>query len=94
MNRQYERYPIDEITIEDETQRSGRKINVTVDTLSSITIQFGKSFTLRTDESGAMAMIDVLNEAIKKSTHVRLQAACLFAADLISELPPDPEEHH
>jgi len=94
MNRQYQRYPLDEVIIEDETRRSGRKVNVTVDTLNSITIQFGKSFTLRTDESGAQAMIDVLNEAIKKSNHVRFLDACFSVVGMGSDLPPDPEEHH
>lgn len=59
----YEKHHIMDINIEDETQRHGRDITVSVDTHEMVTIEIGNSATLRTDEAGVDELLEALNRA-------------------------------
>ena len=66
----YEQYQVLDINIEDETQRGGREITVSVDTHEMITLKIGMSCTIRTDETGVLDLQHALERALEKLAEV------------------------
>jgi hypothetical protein len=63
----YEKYHILDFCIEDEQlSNNDREVSVFVDTLGMTNIEFGNSFTIRTDYTGVNDLRDSLEMAIKQ----------------------------
>jgi hypothetical protein len=70
---EYEKHHILDINIADETQHNGRDVTIIVDTLKMITIEFGNSLTVRTDEAGVSDLRDALDRALDKLDNIRYE---------------------
>ena len=66
----YKQYQVLDINIEDETQRNGREITVSVDTHEMITLKIGMSCTIRTDETGVLDLQHALERALEKISEI------------------------
>ncbi len=71
----YESFHVMDIIIEDETQRNGRDVTVSVDTHGMVNIALGNTVTVRTDEAGVDDLRDALHRALVKLEDIRYQKA-------------------
>ncbi len=67
---EYESFHVLDIVIEDETQRNGREITVSVDTHEMITLKIGMSCTIRTDGTGVEDLQHALERALEKLSEI------------------------
>lgn len=68
---EYEKRHVVDINIEDETQRHGRDVTISVDTHEMINIEIGNTVTIRTDEAGADDLREALNRALVQIENIR-----------------------
>ena len=78
---EYEKFHILDVVIEDETQRNGRDVTVSVDTHEMVTIELGNTTTLRTDEAGVDDLRDALHRALVKLEEIRYEKTREQAAE-------------
>ena len=86
---EYEKFHILDVVIEDETQRNGRDVTVSVDTHEMVTIELGNTVTVRTNEAGVDDLQAALNLALVKLEEIRyekvIDQARLAKAEQVSE---------
>jgi hypothetical protein len=85
----YEEHHIKDVVIEDESSGlKGLDVTIYVSSSDEVIVHLGKSMTIRTDESGALELREVLNEALIKLESIRYGKVCDRMEALTEELNP------
>ena len=88
---QYKKFHILDVVIEDETQRNGRDVTVSVDTHEMVTLELGNTTTIRTDEAGVDDLREALHRALVKLEEIRYEKTREQAAEDAWQTSPEAE---
>jgi hypothetical protein len=75
---EYEKIHVDGVVIENESSGvRGLAVNISVDTLGAVIIEFGESMTIRTDFAGAETLANLIRDATATLDEMEENAAAV-----------------